>query len=128
MKQTEAYLRAVRRELADAPGEDRERLMRRLTEAVSAYLEEESEATGADIIRAFGKPEECAAELLEECDPTQVAAVRRKRRLRIYRIIAALVLVAVLVLTALFLNGSTGEVLSEDHSHESHFEHGSGNH
>ena len=67
MKQAEAYLRAVRRGLADAPEEDRERLMKRLTEAVSAYLEEEPEAGEADIVRAFGKPEDCAAELLEEC-------------------------------------------------------------
>ena len=72
------YLRAVRRELADAPPEDRERLMKRLTEAVSAYLEEDPEASEADIIKAFGTPEDCAAELLEECDPVQVATVCRE--------------------------------------------------
>ena len=128
MKQAESYLRTVRRGLADAPGEDRERLMKRLTEAVSAYLEEEPEATEADIIRAFGKPEECAAELMEECDPTRVAAVRRKRRLRMYAMIAALALLTALILTALFLRSRTGEVLPESPSHGEYHEHGYGHH
>lgn len=128
MKQAEAYLRAVRRGLADAPEEDRERLMRRLKEAVSAYLEEEPEAAEADIIRAFGRPEACASELLEECDPTRVAAVRRRRRLQMCAVIAALVLAAVLVAAALFWRGGTEEILPEAPSHGEHSVHGSGHH
>ena len=107
MRQAEAYLRAVRKGLADAPAEDRERLMKRLTEAVSAYLEEEPEADEADIIKAFGTPEACAAELLEECDPARMAAVRRKRRIRMYVMIAALFLFTAL-LTALLLRKTAG--------------------
>ena len=100
MKQAEAYLRAVRRGLADAPEDDRERLMRRLTEAVSAYLEEDPEAGEADIIKAFGTPEDCAAELLAECDPSRVEAVRQKRRRRLYAVIAALAAAALLLALA----------------------------
>lgn len=128
MKQAEAYLRSVRRGLADAPDEDRERLMRRLTEAVSAYLEEEPEASEADIIKAFGRPEACAAELLEECDPARVAAVRGKRRLRMVAVIAALLVVTVLVLAALFSHSGTGEIPADDPPHAGHSEHGSGHH
>ena len=45
------YLRAVRKRL-DAPRGDRERLMRRLTGAVSAYLEENPEATPEELAAA----------------------------------------------------------------------------
>ena len=107
MKQAEAYLHAVRRGLADAPAEDRERLMKRLTEAVSAYLEEDPEAEEADIIKIFGTPEACAAELLEECDPARIAAVRRRRRIRTYAMIALLLLFTG-ILTAVFLRKTTG--------------------
>lgn len=120
MKQAEAYLRAVRRGLADAPEEDRERLMKRLTEAVYAYLEEEPEASGAELVRIFGKPEDCAAELLEECDPARVAAARRKRRLRLYALIAVLAVLAAAALAVLLLRGGGGANLPEDLSHGAH--------
>ena len=135
MKHAEAYLRAVRRGLADAPTEDRERLMKRLTGAVNAYLEEDPEAGEADIIKAFGTPEACAAELLEECDPDQVSAVRRKRRLR-YAVIAALAVVVVAVLAAAFLRGNPEKPPENDvsqtqaylPSHSDHSGHESGHH
>ena len=126
MKQAEAYLRAVRRGLADAPEEDRERLMKRLTEAVSAYLEEEPEAGEADIVRAFGKPEDCAAELLEECDPARVAAARRRRRLRLYALIAVLAVLAAAALAVLLLRGGGAANPPEGLSHGAH--HGWGHH
>lgn len=124
MKQAETYLHAVRRGLKDAPAEDRERLMKRLTEAVYAFLEEEPEAGGADIAKAFGTPEACAAELLAECDPDRVAAVRRKRQLRLYAAIA--VLAAAVVLAVLFFR--TGSPLPDSLSHSGHSSHGFGHH
>lgn len=124
MRRGETYLNAVRRGLEDAPPEDRERLMRRLTEAVSAFLEENPEALEADIVRAFGSPEKCAAELLEECDPVQVAAVRKKRRMKFYAVIAALVILAVIVLLVLFLRGGLGLPPAEAGSHTGHSGHG----
>jgi len=125
MKRAESYLRAVRRGLADAPPEDRDRLMKRLTEAVSAYLEEDPEASEADIIRAFGTPENCAAELLNECDPARVAAVRRKRRL-LYAVIAVLAAAAVVLAASLFLRGDTEAPLTNSFSH--HYRHETGHH
>lgn len=130
MKRGEAYLRAVRRGLADAPAEDRERLMKRLTEAVSAFLEEDPEAGEADIIRAFGTPESCAAELLEECDPARVAAVRRRRRLWLYVLIAVLAAAAMAVLAVLFRRWSMGTIPANmgDAHLFGHFGHGAGHH
>ena len=140
MKQAETYLRAVRKGLADAPAEDRERLMKRLTEAVSAYLEEDPEAGEADIIKVFGTPEACAAELLEECDLTRVAAVRRKRHIRTYAIIAALLILIAVILAALFFWKSTGtagapeipmeptEYVGGSLPHSGHSEHDAGHH
>ncbi len=125
MKRAEAYLRAVRRGLADAPPEDRDRLMKRLREAVTAYLEEDPEAGESDIVKAFGTPEDCAAELLSECDPARVAAVRRKRRL--YIAVAALVIALVIAAAVLrFRGGAEVPLTSNSFSH--HFGHGAGHH
>lgn len=97
----EAYLQSVRRQL-DAPPEDRERLLGRLSRAVSAYIGENPEAGEEDLAAAFGSPVGCAARLLAECDPAGVAAQRRKKRLRLYAAIAALAALVV-VLAALFI-------------------------
>jgi len=125
MKRGEAYLRAVRRGLADAPAEDRERLMKRLAEAVNAYLEEDPEAGEADIVKAFGTPEDCAAELLNECDPARVAAVRRKRRL--YIVVAVLVIAVLIAAVVLHFRGGAEVPLASD-SFSHHFGHGTGHH
>ena len=93
----EAYLQSIHRQL-DAPKEDRERLLSRLSHAVSTYCEENPEATAEDITAAFGEPADCAAELMAECDPAEVSRVRRNKRRRLYAVIA--VLVALLALSA----------------------------
>lgn len=85
----EAYLRSIQQQL-DAPKEERERLLSRLSRAVSAYCEENPEATAEDLAAAFGPPADCAAELTAECDPAGVAAERRKKRRRLYAVIAVL--------------------------------------
>ncbi|MBD5155300.1 MAG: hypothetical protein HDT15_09615 [Oscillibacter sp.] len=90
------YLRAVRGQL-DAPKEDRERLLARLAQAVSAYVEENPEAGAEELAAAFGSPNRCAAELLAECDPRLVARVRRRRRQGLAAIIAVLVLLVALM-------------------------------
>ena len=90
----DVYLQSVQRQL-DAPKEDRERLLARLSHAVSAYVEENPEATGEDLAAAFGSPERCAAELLGECDPAQVAKVRRKKRRRLIAVIAVLAILLI---------------------------------
>lgn len=90
------YLRAVRGQL-DAPREDRERLLARLSQAVSAYVEENPGAGAEELAAAFGSPNRCAAELLAECDPKLVAKVRRRRRQGLAAIIAVLVLLVALM-------------------------------
>ncbi len=87
----ETYLQAVRRQL-DAPGKDRERLLHRLTGAVSVYAEENPEAGEEELTAVFGTPEKCAAELLAECDPARLAAARRRRRRLLAAVIAALLM------------------------------------
>lgn len=91
------YLQSIRR-LLDAPPEDRDRLMGRLSRAVRAYLEENPEAGAEDLAAAFGSPADCAAELMAECDPARTAAARRKKRRVLYAVIA--VLTALLVVSA----------------------------
>ena len=93
----DVYLQSIRR-LLDAPPEDRDRLMGRLSRAVRAYLEENPEAGAEDLAAAFGSPADCAAELMAECDPARTAAARRKKRRVLYAVIA--VLTALLVVSA----------------------------
>ena len=95
----DVYLQSIRR-LLDAPSEDRDRLMGRLSRAVRAYLEENPEAGAEGLAAAFGSPASCAAELMAECDPARTAAARRKKRRRLYAVIA--VLTALLVAMAAF--------------------------
>ena len=71
----ERYLRSVQA-LLDCPETERERLLRRQDSAMTAYLADEPEATEADLLDAFGTPEDCAARLLAECDPAALAAER----------------------------------------------------
>ena len=86
----ETYLQSVHRQL-DAPKEDRERLLSRLSHAVFTYCEENPEASAEDIAAAFGDPASCAAELMAECDPAELSRVRRTKRRRLCVVIAVLV-------------------------------------
>ncbi len=95
----DAYLQSIRR-LLDAPPEDRDRLMGRISRAVCAYLEENPEAGAEGLAAAFGSPASCAAELMAECDPARTAAARRKKRRMLYAVIA--VLTALLVAVTVF--------------------------
>ena len=73
-----AYLRAVRRQL-DVPKKDRKRLVKRLSEALSAYLEENPDASPEDIAAALG------------------SAVRRRKKALLYGVIAVLAALSVLL-------------------------------
>ena len=95
----DAYLQAVR-QLLDAPGKDRERLLARLSHAVSAFAEENPGAAAEELSSVFGTPERCAAELLTECDPAEVTAVRRRKRRRLVAVIA--ILAALLIAMVIF--------------------------
>lgn len=107
----EQYLDSVRA-LLDCPQGERERLLSRLGQAVSAYLEDAPEAGEPELAANFGTPEECAARLLEECDPGAVAAERRKKKKR-HRITVAVlaVLLAVMVGITAYLWSNGGLVI-----------------
>ena len=107
----EQYLDSVR-VLLDCPQGERERLLSRLGQAVSAYLEDAPEAGEPELAANFGTPEECAARLLEECDPGAVAAERRKKKKR-HRITVAVlaVLLAVMVGITAYLWSNGGLVI-----------------
>ena len=103
----ERYLRSVCT-LLDCPLKERERLRSRLSNAVTAYLEDVPEADEADLVANFGTPEDCAARLLEECTPAEIAA-QRQRKSRRHRILTAAL--AILLAAALGIAGyllSTG--------------------
>jgi len=110
------YLSAVRRQL-DAPPGNKEQLMDRLRRAVSTYLEENENVTPDALASAFGQPEVCAASLLSEIDPTEVAAVRNRRKRR-QRTVAGLLAALVVLLTgfSLYLY-STGGLVFIIHTH-----------
>lgn len=91
------YVKAVGA-LLECPEADRSRLLTRLEGAVSAYLEDYPQASWADLTESFGTPEVCAAGLLAECDPRDVAKARRNRRRKSRVLAAVLALLAVLAL------------------------------
>lgn len=107
----EVYLQSIRRQL-DVPKEARERLLARLSHAVSAYLEENPEATAKDIATVFGSPTGCAAELMAECDPAEVSKVRRNKQRRLFVIIGALA-VLLIIMSAVFIYYDAHQI---DHS------------
>ena len=109
----DAYLRSVGA-LLDCPAKERERLLIRLEDAVSAYLEDAPDAGETELAETFGAPEVCAARLLEECDPAAVAVARRSRKHRSRILIAVLtVLLALAVGVAAYLWSSGGLVVIE---------------
>lgn len=97
----EHYLRSVRG-LLDCPPEERERLLSRLGDAITAYLEDVPESSEAELLANFGPPEDCAARLLEECAPAEIA-VQRQKKVRRHRILTTAL--AVLLATALGIAG-----------------------
>lgn len=107
----ERYLQSVHA-LLDCPAGERERLVSRLGQAVSAYLDDVPGAGETELVANFGTPEDCAARLMEECAPEAVAAERRKKKKR-HRITVAVlaVLLAVAVGVAAYLWSNGGLVI-----------------
>lgn len=117
----EKYLRSVGR-LLDCSSAERKRLLERLGNAVDAYLEDAPNAGEAELRENFGAPEVCAARLLEECDPAEMADIRRRRTRRsriLVAVLAALLALAVGVAAYLWSNG--GLVIIETTHYENGF-------
>lgn len=107
----ERYLYSVRI-LMDCPPKERERLLSRLNNAVTAYLEDVPEADETDIINNFGTPEECAVKLSEECAPKVVLAERQKK-IKHHRILVTIlsVLLTIVIGIAAYLWSNGGLVV-----------------
>lgn len=113
---SELYLRSVRK-LLDCPAAKRDRLMKRLSDAVTTYLEDYPDAKLEQMIQAFGTPEICASQLLDDCQPAVVVNARQKkhRRMRAGMIILAIFL-SLTLLAAGYLWSNGGLVIIE-HTH-----------
>lgn len=116
-----SYLHSVRR-LLDYPAAERERLLRQLDRAVSAWIEDNPCADKAELAKTFGTPEVCAARLMEECDSTVVTDERRRRKLRTRVLIAVLTMLLLIAAgIAVYLWNQSGLVIIEHVSYGESF-------
>lgn len=113
----ERYLHSVR-VLMDCPPRERERLLSRLSNAIAVYLEDFPEASETDIVSNFGTPEDCAARLLDECNPTALATERQKksRNHRISITILAVLLTVAVGLVVYFWSNGGLVIIQSGHS------------
>jgi len=118
----EHYLQSVC-VLLDCPPKEKKRLLSRLDRAVAAYLEDLPDVAEADLTGNFGTPEECAACLLDECAPGEVAAERQKQKRRRCAVIAILALLLVIAAGATYCywhtHGGYAIILTDDDIPES---------
>lgn len=96
------YLNQVSRFLVCAGG-DRKRLLGRCRELADSFQQENPDAEYDGFVSAFGKPADCAAELLSTLDASAIESAQKKRRW-LHRIEIAVLGVGILasILTALF--------------------------
>lgn len=95
----EKYLRRVRL-LLDGTPEEKAHLLKRLDKGITAYLEENPEATREQLYAVFGTPEKCALELSKECSPSLLKKVKieRRRKYILYGTLVTLFVVALCVI------------------------------
>ena len=96
------YLNQVSRFLVCAGG-DRKRLLGRCRELADSFQQENPDAEYDGFVSAFGKPADCAAELLSTLDASAIESAQKKRRW-LHRIEIAVLGVGILalILTAVF--------------------------
>ncbi len=73
------YLNQVSRFLVCAGG-DRKRLLGRCRELADSFQQENPDAEYDGFVSAFGKPADCAAELLSTLDASAIESAQKKRR------------------------------------------------
>lgn len=96
------YLNQVSRFLVCAGG-DRKRLLGRCRELADSFQQENPDAEYDGFVSAFGKPADCAAELLSTLDASAIESAQKKRRW-LHRIEIAVLSMGILasILTASF--------------------------
>lgn len=101
-KTMQNYLTQVRHSLV-CDRTDRKQLLERCKDLIDSFQQENPNADYNEIVTAFGKPVDCATDLLSTLDDTKVEAAQKKRRW-FHRIAIAVVSIAIItsVLTAVF--------------------------
>lgn len=112
----EHYLQSVRA-LLDCPPAEKERLLSRLGNAITTYLEDVPEADEADLVANFGAPEDCATRLLEECTPEAVTKERQRKIFRYHIWVTILVMLLAFALGVAAYLWSNGGLIIIQSSH-----------
>lgn len=109
----EQYLLRVKRGLVCGRA-DRDYLFARFRQLADGFQEELSEAGYAEFVAAFGRPEDCAAELLSALGESSVESARKKRRTIRRSILAILIVTLVSVSAFWYLKYARGSLLNEN--------------
>lgn len=93
---------------------DRDYLFARFRQLADGFQEELPEAGYAEFVAAFGRPEDCAAELLSALGESSVESARKKRRTIRRSILAILIVTLVSVSAFWYLKYAQGSLLNEN--------------
>ncbi len=108
----EQYLLRVKRGLVCGRA-DRDYLFARFRQLADGFQEELPEAGYAEFVAAFGRPEDCAAELLSALGESSVESARKKRRTIRRSILAILIITLVSVSAFWYLKYEQSRFLNE---------------
>ena len=92
------YIGAVKKVLWHVP--NRQKIARELRQEVEIYLEQNPDATMADVYKLFGSPEAVRAALIADMAPDEVdKQINRTKLVRRVALLTAAVIIALFVLT-----------------------------
>lgn len=96
--EVKAYIGAVKKVLWHVP--ERRRIAKELRNEVEIYLEQNADATMAEVYQVFGTPEAIRAALIADMQPDEVEKqINRTRLVRRVAVVTAAVIIALFVLT-----------------------------
>ena len=96
--EVKAYIGAVKKVLWHVP--ERRKIARELRNDVEIYLEQNPDATMAEVYRVFGAPEAVRAALIADMQPDEVdKQIKRAKIVRTAALVTAAVIIVLFVLT-----------------------------
>lgn len=96
--EVKAYIGAVKKVLWHVP--ERRRIAKELRHEVEIYLEQNADATMAEVYQVFGTPEAIRAALIADMQPDEVEKqINRTKLVRRVALLTAAVIIALFVLT-----------------------------
>lgn len=96
--EVKAYIGAVKKVLWHVP--NRQKVAKELRQEVEIYLEQNPDATMADVYKLFGSPEAVRAALIADMAPDEVEKqIKRVKIVRRVALVAAAVIIILFVLT-----------------------------